>query len=348
MSLGKVTVAVALCNNEKYVKRCIDSLIAQSYKDIEIIIVDDGSTDGSVKMCREYTALKGVTLIAKENGGLSSARQCALEAATGDYICFIDADDYLEKTYVEHLLKKLASQAADVCVCSTAFFDSDGEKILKPTKAYRSAESPCRNIEDGDLKRCFDRLCIQYFLSDSWNKMYRTEFLRKSRVKFELPKGFNGTDLVFNYKLLLHKPKYCSIDSAEYVHIIYSKSATHRKNKRLQEGSMCITDQLINECKATNNTEIAEKVLPTVYMRLMRKSFQDVYYELKDNRKELNKEFSAMVQKHREYLKSSNLKISCLRIKPLALFGFSFVLMYCPALLRSYLYVRMRYSGSDA
>lgn len=348
MTLGKVTVAVALCNNAEYVKRCIDSVIAQTYKDIEIIIVDDGSKDDSVKICGEYTGLNGISLIVKENGGLSSARQRALEAATGDYICFIDADDYLEKTYVEHLLRKLVSEAADVCICSTLFLDSDGNKLVKESAAYHSAERASCNIGNDDLNQYFDKYCAEYLLSDSWNKMYRMEFLRKSKVNFELPKGFNGTDLVFNYKLLLHKPQYCSIGSAEYNHIIYSKSATHRKKKRLQEGSMCITDQLINECNITNNQNIIEKILPSVYMRLMRKSFQDVYYELNTDKKELNKEFSVMVKKHREYLKRSHLKVNCFKIKSKALLVFAFALMYAPVLLKPYLYLRMKYSGSEA
>lgn len=347
MTLGKVTVAVALCNNAKYVKRCIDSVIAQTYKNIEIIIVDDGSKDDSVKICEKYTALNGISLIAKENGGLSSARQRALEAATGEYICFIDADDYLEKTYVEHLLRKLVSESADISVCSTVFLDSDGNELIKESEAYRSKDQ-VTDISKDDLSRHFDKVCTEYFLSDSWNKMYRTDFLRVSKVKFELPKGFNGTDLAFNYKLFLHRPKYCSIESAEYKHVIYSKSATHRKKKRLQEGSMYITDQLIKECYITNNQDIIENVLPSVYMRLMRKSFQDVYYELNNNRKELNKEFSVMVKKQREYLKINHLKVNCFKINSKALSGFAFVLMYAPVLLKPYLYLRMKYSGSEA
>lgn len=347
MKMQKVTVAIALCNNENYIERCMQSVLNQTYDNTEIIIVDDGSNDCSLEKCEKYTILHNVTVIAKENGGLSSARQTALEKATGDYICFIDADDYIKKTYIENLAEKIIAENADICVCSTEFVDESNNIIPIGVMVYKTSNAVC-NLKNANLSEQFNTVNSRFLLSDSWNKMYKTEFLKKSEVRFELPKGFNGTDLVFNHKLYLHRPIYCSIGSAEYIHVIYAKSATHRKRKNLQDGSMCIIDQLIDECKITNNKDVIEKVLPTVYMRLMRKSFQDVYCELNNDKKKLKKEFFEMKRTHREYLKSSHLKVKCFNIKSKALIGFAFALMYCPVLLKPYLYIRMKYSGSDA
>lgn len=343
----RVTIAIALCNNENYIERCMQSVSDQTYSDTEIIIVDDGSKDGSLKKCEKYRETDNVLIIAKENGGLSSARQAALEKSTGEYICFIDADDYLKKTYVEKLMEKITNANADICVCSTEFVDESGNIIPTGTAAYKTSNTIC-DLKNSNLGEYFETASAAFLLSDSWNKMYKTEFLRKGGVRFELPKGFNGTDLAFNHKLYLHRPVYCSVDSAEYVHVIYSKSATHRKRKKLQEGSMCIVTQLMHESEITNNGEFAENVLPSIYVRLMRKSFQDVFCETVGNKKELNEELKLMLKKHKEFVSESGLNIKCRKIGSLQLRVFAAALMHFNVLLKPYLFLRMKYSGSDA
>ena len=110
-----ITVVVPVYNVEQYLKDCIDSIILQTYKDIEIILVDDGSTDTSGLICDEYKSKdKRIKVFHKENGGLSSARNCGIENATGKYITFVDSDDVVRENYILFLYKAIKELEKEV------------------------------------------------------------------------------------------------------------------------------------------------------------------------------------------------------------------------------------------
>ena len=99
----KVSIVIPVYNVEKYIRQCLESVINQTLKDIEIIIVNDGTKDSSMKIAEEYLSDKRIKIINKENGGLSSARNAGMRIAQGKYICFIDSDDFIEKNMMEEL-----------------------------------------------------------------------------------------------------------------------------------------------------------------------------------------------------------------------------------------------------
>ena len=104
----KISVIIPVYNVEKYLKRCLDSVINQTYKNLEIILIDDGSTDKSGNICDEYAAKdKRIIVIHKENGGLSDARNKGLDICTGDYISFIDSDDWIENGFYEYVVNNV-------------------------------------------------------------------------------------------------------------------------------------------------------------------------------------------------------------------------------------------------
>ena len=116
--MNTVSIIVPVYKVEQYLVRCVDSIIKQTYRDIEIILVDDGSPDNSGKMC-DYLALTDarVKVIHKENGGLSSARLAGFKAAKGKYIQFVDSDDYIEHTMTEKLVSCMEKQKPDMSLC---------------------------------------------------------------------------------------------------------------------------------------------------------------------------------------------------------------------------------------
>ena len=114
----KISIAVPVYNVEKYISKCIESLLSQTQKDIEIILVDDGSTDNSGLICDDYAQKdKRIRVIHKQNGGLGAARQSGLEVASGDYFCVCDADDWVEPAMYEELCKKAIETGADIVMC---------------------------------------------------------------------------------------------------------------------------------------------------------------------------------------------------------------------------------------
>lgn len=116
--MPKVSVIIPVYNAEKYLRKCLDSVLAQSFADFEVLLINDGSTDGSGKICDDYAQKDArVKVFHKENGGVSSARNLGLDNATGDWIVFVDSDDYVEKNYFEVINNNL-SQEIDVLVFS--------------------------------------------------------------------------------------------------------------------------------------------------------------------------------------------------------------------------------------
>ena len=124
----KVSILVAVYNVEKYLRRCLDSLISQTYQNIEIILVDDCSTDNSLSICYEYAKkYKRVTVVKKqENTGLSDVRNIGIEHSTGDYIMFIDSDDYVCENFVEEMVKAIEEKNVDVVRCKELIQKEDG------------------------------------------------------------------------------------------------------------------------------------------------------------------------------------------------------------------------------
>jgi glycosyltransferase involved in cell wall biosynthesis len=271
-----VTIAIASYNNGKYIERCVDSVRHQTYQNLEILIVDDSSNDDTLSRLEKYGFDCRVKILSKENGGLSSVRQMSLEMATGDYICFIDADDYLMPEYVERMLTKLLNDNTDICICSTSFENENGNKLQR--SKYLCTESvspiiPTIQLQSNSRKQITSGL----YLSDSWNKLFRIAFLKETGVHFCMPKGYNGTDSIFNRLLVLHEPSYSTISYEGYVHVLYEKSAVHRKRKDLLFSYMRIVEGMMDECIKIGISEKMKETISVYYIRCIVSSCIDVY-----------------------------------------------------------------------
>ena len=126
----KISVIVPVYNVENYLKKCIDSIINQTFQDIEIICVNDGSTDNSRKILEEYKNKDSrIKIIDKENGGLSSARNAGIKTAEGEFLSFIDSDDWIDKTMLEKLYKNITGLNSDISICAVHRFDEEKQII---------------------------------------------------------------------------------------------------------------------------------------------------------------------------------------------------------------------------
>lgn len=124
-----LSVIVPVYNVEKYLARCIDSILKQSYSDLEIILVDDGSTDNSGKICDQYREIDDrIVVIHKQNGGLSDARNVGMKKANGQYLAFVDSDDFIHPRMYEILMNLLLDYKADMVISNFAYYDEEKKR----------------------------------------------------------------------------------------------------------------------------------------------------------------------------------------------------------------------------
>ncbi|MEA4831273.1 MAG: glycosyltransferase [Oscillospiraceae bacterium] len=162
-----ISVIVPVYKVEPYIHRCVDSIINQTYNDLEIILVDDGSPDNCGAICEEYAKLdKRIKVIHKENGGLSSARNAGLDIAQGDYIAFVDSDDYIELNMYENLFKNSNDYHADISVGGVIDCIDNGKEI----KIVKTSDVKGINVECLDKEAAIKRYLLGSW--SSWNKIY--------------------------------------------------------------------------------------------------------------------------------------------------------------------------------
>ena len=137
----KVSVIVPVYNADKYLHQCVDSILAQTFTNIEVLLIDDGSLDDSGKICDDYAQKDSrVRVLHKENGGVAAARQTGLDASTGDYIIQFDSDDYVESNIIELLVKKVMEEEADIVIC-------DYDNVYENNSLPMHVNPPLTNIE---------------------------------------------------------------------------------------------------------------------------------------------------------------------------------------------------------
>ena len=169
----KISVIVPVYNVEKYIRQCLESIVNQTYRNLEIIVVNDGTKDNSMQIVKEFLSDTRIKIINKENGGLSSARNRGMEEATGDYISFVDSDDWIELNTYEELVKNLNEE--DVIIFNySRIEDSTGEKI---------EEYHIKDSEMIDLEKDYSYLYAKIAHS-CWNKLYKIDYLKKNDFKF--------------------------------------------------------------------------------------------------------------------------------------------------------------------
>lgn len=196
--MNTVSIIIPVYNAEKTLDRCLNSVVNQTYKDIEIILVNDGSKDNSGKICDRWADKDArIKVIHKENGGASSARNKGIENAVGEYICFVDSDDYVEEKYVEIMHNWIKQEGAQLAVCAR-------EQFLA-----KEFDDEIVNVK-GNLSRKHLMLLFSNWMYGPCNKMYLREIFLKNNITFD-SKVLVGEDvlLVYQYLKQCSKVVYC-------------------------------------------------------------------------------------------------------------------------------------------
>ena len=212
-----ISMIVPVYKVEKYLDRCLESLVNQSYPNLEIILVDDGSPDRCGEMCDDWAARDcRIRVIHKENGGLSDARNAGLAVATGEVIGFVDSDDWLDTDFVYHLYQALEKTGAGIAACDCRFVTED------ETVATVGQRTPPYRICTGEAAVA-DILSGVGFRATAWNKLYRRQYLEGEQY----PVGRHHEDEFFTYRILAKAEKLVYVDLPLYCYVQRGGSIMH-------------------------------------------------------------------------------------------------------------------------
>ena len=248
--MPKVSVIVPVYNVEKYIEKCLNSLVNQTLEDIEIIVVNDGSTDGSEKIIKNFQANNPnkIIYLKKENGGLSDARNYGMLFATGEYIAFLDSDDYIELDMYKTMYEMAEKENSDMVECNF-YWEYPNKTKVDIGERYSSK------------KECLAKIRVV-----AWNKLIKKSVLEESKVTF--PKGYRYEDAEFTYKLIPYLNK-ISFACEPFVHYIQrNNSISNSQNERTKE-IFDIFEHVISYYKEKGIYEEYSEELEYTYTRIL-------------------------------------------------------------------------------
>lgn len=208
-----VSIIVPVYKVEKYLNRCVGSILSQTYKNLEVILVDDGSPDNSGVICDEYAQKDGrIKVIHKQNGGLSSARNAGLEIATGKYVSFVDSDDWLDCKFIETLIDVMVKTESDMSACSFCRTKGDFAKRNKFEQNPKIVKDKYFAIFDENS-----------YAGYACNKLFKREIIEKYNLRFD-EKIFNGEDFPFALEYVHNSQKTSYINQDLYFYFFREMS----------------------------------------------------------------------------------------------------------------------------
>lgn len=233
----QISIILPVYNVQEYLEECLDSILNQSYKDYELIIVDDGSMDNSLEIIKRYSnKFKNFKFISQDNKGVSEARNIALKNAEGEYILFVDSDDFLEKEMLEKIISAALSTKADIVISNYYLFYDENNyiKFIKDMPKFHLYES----------FEVIDMMLNNIIQGQLWNKLFKNTLLKNNDFFFE--KGRYIQDIFPVFKVVNNASKITYIDDALYFYRQRESSTVHKKNKKLTEDYYHAMESIIN------------------------------------------------------------------------------------------------------
>lgn len=214
-----ITVVLPIYNVAKWLDTCIQSIVKQTYRNLQIILVDDGSTDESPTICEHWAAKDSrINVVHQQNAGLSAARNTGLRLRKGEYVCFVDSDDYVEHNYVERMLNTARAEQADMVVCNLRREDEDGNPIKESDPSFETKTFTCRQYMAYALQSNWKHVV-------AWNKLYRSSIWDN----FGYPVGKIHEDEFVFAQLIARCSRITCINDALYHYVQHNSSIMHKK-----------------------------------------------------------------------------------------------------------------------
>lgn len=308
-----ISVIVPIYNAEKYLGKCLDSIIDQSYTNLQIILVNDGSTDGSLEICREYSRLDlRIIVISQKNCGVASARNAGLDRANGVFIGFVDSDDYIDKEMYETLLKAALTNYADIAECGCILVNQDGAEV--------SSTSLCDQIIEGNFN------CAVHYLNHINTKNYVVNKLFIAHIFSDLrfPAYHYSEDYYVNAIASLNCNRRVTIQDKLYFYSQNETSAIHQRFQKKRLDTISAGEIVYKNLESRNKTYYF--LLPPAAGYICENCI-NLYYQIFDEKLEMEE---ALMHKITEiYRKYYRMALRCDRNRTKLKFLFR-LFYFCP------------------
>ena len=291
-----ISIIVPVYNGERYIFKCLNSLLNQTLKEIEIIVVNDGSSDRTIEILRKLAKkdFRIKIINYKKNQGCSKARNIGIRVAKGKYLSFIDSDDYIDKDYYKVLYKSIEKNEADLVVCGIK--EIENNKLL-------------REVTVRDYKTLLDFACDENIFGFPVNKLYKKEIIAQNNIIF--PEKISlSEDLVFNFRYLLKIKKVVSEKTIFYYYIKHSTNTT--KNKFLYPIRYKALEEIINDIL---HSRLEKKEKNKIINDLIKKSFIKLnFYYLEELKIKKDMYWKELYIKIEEFYKRNKIYFSFINI----------------------------------
>lgn len=297
-----VTVVVPIYNVEPYLRKCVESIMHQTYNNLEILLIDDGATDGSGKICDEL-ALEDerISVFHEKNKGLGLSRNVGIEKANGDYVTFVDSDDTLGSDLIAKLVTGIQENKADLCIAGLTKTDVAGKKLFEEsygTHTYTGTEIINtlfkRMLGSSPAKHDFIKMSV-------WSNLYSMDIINKYNVRFKSEREFISEDILWHSEYLKHSKCVQLIDNSGYFYRTTPTSLTNKYNKD-RFPKICIFYQEM--LKRIKNMEMSEEAV----FRLQKQFLINVRTCIRQEKKRPDSSFKLMVKSVSEIVSNSLVK----------------------------------------
>lgn len=250
--IDKVSVIIPVYNSEKYLDECIQSLLRQTYMNLELIFIDDGSIDGSLDIIKSYSInFEKIKYFKQKNQGPSSARNNGIAESSGEFICFVDSDDCIKENMIEELITKIKEDNSDIVLCDFSF----------KYKEYERYQKTLIDCTKGKVDLLVDMLIEGDSLNSQCNKLYRSNIIRKNNIRFNNNLKM-GEDQIFNLNYIRYCDEFSYINKSFYLYRVVKESTCrkiHQKQIEMLVEQEKIRNEIIESFEINKRTKLKFK-----------------------------------------------------------------------------------------
>lgn len=269
--MNKISIVVPVYNVEKYIKRCVDSILKQTYSNIEVILVDDGSKDSSGKICDEYAVLdERIKVVHKDNGGLGFARNSGLDVASGEYVTFVDGDDSITADHIENMVNALQQSGADTCLAGHT-------KIYASSKVEHVNVCVGKQYEGDNVKNEILTRMVgsnpdgsDYIEMSVCMVLLSKKIIDENRLRFHSEREFISEDLIFDFDYYPKSQKAIVIDDVGYYYYDNEGSLTTKYDPERYKKQKKMTEEVIARAKSTGIYDRCEQRILNTFISITR------------------------------------------------------------------------------